>query len=251
MKCCDWSSDVCSSDLAASGMERATADYMGMLGTVMNALAMQNALEKIAAEDPWKIAGLTLGDVIDHPALFHHYPELRKIHVNYVDDQEYKSYGASFNKEENRIELGNGLDNDQLKQALLHEVQHAIQEKEDFAIGGSPTTEALMSRTLTNGQIKDLYNKNKRYSELYRKSETGKLTHKEQFEMERLFHLEAKRLNNLNGQDRYTRLAGEVEARDVSARMNLSEDERAASSPLRSQGIPAKDMIVRLRDKKQ
>ena len=32
---------------AASGMERATADYMGMLGTVMNALAMQNALEKI------------------------------------------------------------------------------------------------------------------------------------------------------------------------------------------------------------
>jgi uridylate kinase len=31
---------------AASGMERATADYMGMLATVMNALAMQNALEK-------------------------------------------------------------------------------------------------------------------------------------------------------------------------------------------------------------
>ncbi len=32
---------------AAKGMERASADYMGMLGTVMNALAMQNALEKI------------------------------------------------------------------------------------------------------------------------------------------------------------------------------------------------------------
>lgn len=31
---------------AAAGMERASADYMGMLGTVMNALAMQNALEK-------------------------------------------------------------------------------------------------------------------------------------------------------------------------------------------------------------
>jgi uridylate kinase len=28
------------------GMERATADYMGMLATVMNALAMQNALER-------------------------------------------------------------------------------------------------------------------------------------------------------------------------------------------------------------
>src|SRR6201997_5647590 len=32
---------------AASGMERAQADYMGMLATVMNALAMQAALEKI------------------------------------------------------------------------------------------------------------------------------------------------------------------------------------------------------------
>jgi uridylate kinase len=32
---------------AAKGMERASADYMGMLGTVMNALAMQNALERI------------------------------------------------------------------------------------------------------------------------------------------------------------------------------------------------------------
>ena len=31
----------------AQGMERASADYMGMLATVMNALAMQNALERI------------------------------------------------------------------------------------------------------------------------------------------------------------------------------------------------------------
>ena len=32
---------------AAQGMERASADYMGMLATVMNALAMQSALENI------------------------------------------------------------------------------------------------------------------------------------------------------------------------------------------------------------
>ncbi|MEC8262267.1 MAG: UMP kinase [Pseudomonadota bacterium] len=32
---------------AAAGMERATGDYMGMLATVMNALAMQNALEML------------------------------------------------------------------------------------------------------------------------------------------------------------------------------------------------------------
>ncbi|HWK47871.1 MAG TPA: UMP kinase [Stellaceae bacterium] len=32
---------------AAAGMERATADYMGMLATVINSLAMQSALERV------------------------------------------------------------------------------------------------------------------------------------------------------------------------------------------------------------
>ena len=35
---------------AAKGIERATADYMGMLATVMNALAVQNALEQVGVE---------------------------------------------------------------------------------------------------------------------------------------------------------------------------------------------------------
>ncbi len=34
-------------DAAATGIDRATADYMGMLATVMNALAMQDAMEKL------------------------------------------------------------------------------------------------------------------------------------------------------------------------------------------------------------
>lgn len=35
---------------AAAGMDRATADYMGMLATVMNALAFQGALERIGVQ---------------------------------------------------------------------------------------------------------------------------------------------------------------------------------------------------------
>ena len=35
---------------SAKGMDRASADYMGMLATVMNALAVQNALEKIGVD---------------------------------------------------------------------------------------------------------------------------------------------------------------------------------------------------------
>lgn len=36
-------------DAANGGMERASADYMGMLATMLNALALQNALEKLGA----------------------------------------------------------------------------------------------------------------------------------------------------------------------------------------------------------
>jgi len=35
---------------ASQGMQRASADYMGMLATIMNALAMQNALEQIGVD---------------------------------------------------------------------------------------------------------------------------------------------------------------------------------------------------------
>ena len=35
--------------LAAAGMDRVTGDHMGMLATVMNALALQDALEKLGA----------------------------------------------------------------------------------------------------------------------------------------------------------------------------------------------------------
>src|SRR6267154_3216951 len=33
---------------AAAGMDRATADYMGMLATVMNALALQDAMRRVS-----------------------------------------------------------------------------------------------------------------------------------------------------------------------------------------------------------
>jgi uridylate kinase len=36
--------------MAATGMDRATADYMGMLATVMNGLALQDAIEKLEVQ---------------------------------------------------------------------------------------------------------------------------------------------------------------------------------------------------------
>jgi uridylate kinase len=49
---------------AAEGMDRATADYMGMLATVLNALALQDALEKL--EVPTRVqSAITISEVCE------------------------------------------------------------------------------------------------------------------------------------------------------------------------------------------
>ncbi|MBA2763954.1 MAG: UMP kinase [Thermoleophilaceae bacterium] len=49
---------------AAAGMDRATGDYMGMLATVLNALALQDALEKAGADTRVQSA-LTISEVAE------------------------------------------------------------------------------------------------------------------------------------------------------------------------------------------
>ena len=52
---------------AAKGMDRAQADYMGMLATVMNALAMQNALEQIGV--PTRVQSAIQMDSVCEPVI--------------------------------------------------------------------------------------------------------------------------------------------------------------------------------------
>ena len=59
---------------AAKGMDRATADYMGMLATVMNALAFQNALEqhRVPARVLSAIPMPTVCEAYVRPKALHH-----------------------------------------------------------------------------------------------------------------------------------------------------------------------------------
>ena len=52
---------------AAKGMDRAQADYMGMLATVMNALAMQSALEKLGV--PTRVQSAIEMDKVCEPVI--------------------------------------------------------------------------------------------------------------------------------------------------------------------------------------
>jgi uridylate kinase len=66
---------------AAKGMDRATADYMGMLATVMNALAFQNALEQhgIGARVLSAIPMPTVCESYVRPKALHHLAQGRVV----------------------------------------------------------------------------------------------------------------------------------------------------------------------------
>ncbi len=67
--------------LGASGMDRATADYMGMLATMMNALALQDALMRIGV-DARVLSALRMDQVVEpyiRPKAMRHLEEGRVV----------------------------------------------------------------------------------------------------------------------------------------------------------------------------
>jgi hypothetical protein len=171
----------------------------------------------------------TLTELIDHPDLFKQYPELKSAKVIITKGGE----SASYDPLRNTITLPKGFDMSlspsTAKSTLLHEIQHAIQEKEGFARGGSPSS-TLFTPEIT-AELKKLQEK----IQLAMKSGKDPLPLMDEFA----------RKHEMSRFDVYQRLAGEVEARDVQSRMNLSPEERMRTLPYASQNIPVKDQIVK------
>jgi uridylate kinase len=70
---------------AAAGMDRATADYMGMLATVLNALALQDALEKHGVDTRVQSA-LTIAEVAE--------PYIRRRAMRHLEKQRVVIFAA-------------------------------------------------------------------------------------------------------------------------------------------------------------
>lgn len=90
----------------------------------------------------------TLADYISHDKLFEAYPDLAEVPVYFAEIQN-GSYG-SYSRRLDEITLNRSLleDPKELLDTLVHEVQHAIQEREGFAPGAS---KAYWNRRLEEG----------------------------------------------------------------------------------------------------
>lgn len=209
-----------------------------------------------------------LSDYIQHDELFKQYPQLRDARLVFEDMEDGKQ--GSYNPDTNTITLSESLQNSERDDALVHEIQHAIQEAEGFARGASPQYWAR--REYENGDLvgerlrrehdnlfrslsQEEQNQFTRYRELDRELNrtmfaelgTEEATDYERYEAEqdalyaelygnewfrKLLDFE-RRMDDIPGEYRamYTNTSGEIEARDAEARRKLTADERRAAPP--------------------
>jgi hypothetical protein len=218
---------------------------------------------------------------LDHPELFKNYPELKGVGVRTTSEKAKNT--ASYNPLTKQIDIGNHSDNS----VLFHEIQHAIQENEGFARGGSPANPFVIDKDVAPNFL----GASEKYTSLV-KTEEGKKILKEAQDYaeakstDKMFELantsgspflwkgktkdelymnyfeefmrstshpvaEAfRQMKNFEYEipspmQYYKRLAGEIESRDVAARLRLTTEERFNSTPYSSEGIPLSDWIVR------
>jgi len=181
-------------------------------------------------------AGNRAGDAVHHPELFSAHPPLKDIQV-----REFQGDGGSLNPlGVGQMNIGVGSTN--AHSTALHELQHAIQQREGFARGGS----LEISGELRDELLPTIQSLQSRITDIRSGKAAGTF--------DELLQLESQ-LKPLNQQydaltrqtpfEQYKRLAGEAEARLTQARMNMTPEQRLANYPVSQFDIPVEQQIVR------
>lgn len=206
--------------------------------------------------------------IIDNNGLFDAYPQLKGVKVEFVNEQ--GNTGGTYNSETNTIKV-NISSSLEAKEVLIHEVQHAIQEIERFAVGGnlqSLQTEQSKAKVWAwRNELIETKKENSTATSL----DVEKILEKEYAEAgmkipsqedmntgfnlfvrgydnegyEQAFNNVAKSLGDVIDREKefYKRIAGEVEARNVQSRMNMTPEERRNSLAKLTEDVKREDQV--------
>jgi hypothetical protein len=204
----------------------------------------------------------SLDSIINHPDLFEAYPQLRNVEVTMM-----RSLGggrvAVFRSGNSitppAIMLAYDGDPGKAKSYVLHEIQHAIQDIEGFALGGN---EGTAINTLVRQQRQAEIDRMQNTIDSWR-SRAGQLEGDDQNALflnsidleqrrdrairainEPMTMTERRQFTGQKGFQAYLNVAGEIEARDVQARANFTPEQLKAIEPYSSENIAPEDAIV-------
>lgn len=187
-----------------------------------------------------------------HPELSAAYPDTKNIGVSLKPGRQGGFYNSNMDNIGAPISGGNNAAD---RSIMLHELQHAIQEREGFAEGGDPQTMILTLEKIAEQkrqQAQDLFKMSSANDPLDPTKIVKPGARKKGLQLEKeARELDQKALLAYHSEqakfDLYQRLAGEAEARAVQSRMNMTPQERLATFPYQSYDVPLNQLIVRTR----
>lgn len=193
-----------------------------------------------------------LGGVIEHKELYKAYPELSDMPVRFMPSNKMQGAFASYSPKNNRMTLSDTLDPEKARSSALHESQHAIQEIEDFAVGGN----ARDFVTMKNKAFEKISELNNQMSDIAKKLDNKSLSKSEEASLRSQY--DEAMLNrqsliptaSIDPVRAYANLMGEAEARLTQRRINLTPEQRLQNFPFEYTGqtgygldVPVQDLI--------
>lgn len=177
----------------------------------------------------------SLEDVLDYPELFDKYPEAKGIKIVFNGKMDME---GMFDASKNRIFINPSPGIKEAKVSLLHEIQHWVQKKEGFSKGGSTeTAKAAISEKINtekNPSIKKALNGLKNL--LFAKKVNAEKVNSELTRLEKLISKDDFEL--------YQSIAGEVEARNVEKRYEMTDNERRNTSLSETEDVGRDEQMV-------
>lgn len=176
--------------------------------------------------------------VLEHKKLFEYDPELGNIPVHFMPAERMKGAYGAYSPTHNRLTLSDQLSPEKARSSALHEIQHAIQEKSGFAVGGNMRDFAKMRQDAFD-QIGEL---NTKMGEVVKQMDNPSISKQEKDALRSQYEdLMAQRQSlvstaQLDPMEAYANLMGEAEARLTQRRMDLSDAERRKYFPFEYTG---------------
>lgn len=189
--------------------------------------------------------------MVSHPELYAAYPEMASPSQGQIVVGKYPFSSGGFERETGNIGV-KATDVGDARSIALHELGHAVQSKEGFAPGSSPsgvTSELLAERNALLKSISKKMDDREKTLGIYggyrpRTSDPELWALREQYDS-----LVGQSVSEREVYDRYRRTAGEVEARNIQTRRDMTPEQRRASPPWETEDVPVKDQIVRFLSK--
>jgi len=198
------------------------------------------ALEDLRSLDDFDYLKQTqpLGGTLEHKELYKAYPELSDMPVHFFPEAKMKGAYAAYSPKRDRMTLSDALSPEGARSGSLHEIQHAIQERERFGVGGNSRDFARM-RQEADAKIGDM---NKQMSALVRQMDNPETTAAQKTALQAQYNdllnqrSQLVPMSQLDPMEAYGHLMGEAEARLTQRRRDLTPEERRQNFPFQYTG---------------